>query len=163
MYNKEYYQKNRLRIIQQQKKYYQKNKKRILVWTRQWQIKKGILNGRGSGNYIRTFKTKIKMSLANKGENNPSWKGGKTIDKRGYILIYSPKGYLREHRFVIEKQIGRYLTKKEVAHHINKIKDDNRPQNLMAFKNHSIHRKFEWGKEIEPIDIIFDGRLLNIK
>jgi hypothetical protein len=99
---------------------------------------------------------------SNKLENNPHWKNGKVIDKMGYILIKKPEhpfknseGYVREHRLIIEKQIGRYLHKWEISHHINGIKDDNRPENLMAFKGQNIHIKFENGKEINSEDIIF--------
>lgn len=100
------------------------------------------------------------------GENSPSWKGGKTIGDRGYIFIYQPnhpfvdnKGYVREHRLVIEKQVGRYLTHKEIVHHLGK-KDDNRPCMLMAFINHSAHIRFERKAKVKPEEIIFDGRLL---
>ena len=58
----------------------------------------------------------------------------------------------------VEKQIGRYLHKWEICHHINKIKTDNQPQNLMAFKNQNSHRKFETHKPINPTDIIFSGK-----
>ena len=84
------------------------------------------------------------------GKNNPSWKGGKTVDKSGYILVYSPNhpyrdnhNYVREHRLVMEKIIGRYLLPEEVVHHINNVNDDNRPENLEVMtqskhaKNHA--------------------------
>lgn len=86
-----------------------------------------------------------------KGSNHPSWNGGRQIDKSGYILIYSPKhpharkGYIREHRFVMEQKIGRLLRLDEVVHHINEIKDDNRIENLriMSTSEHrKIHKKY---------------------
>lgn len=77
------------------------------------------------------------------GEKSPGWKGGKYTTKRdGYIYVYCPEhpfskrngkgngGYVLEHRLVIEKSIGRYLTKEEDVHHINGIKNDNRLENL---------------------------------
>jgi len=98
------------------------------------------------------------------GKNHPNWKGGKTKDKLGYILIKnrehpfcSPIGYAREHRLVIEKQIGRYLLPKEEIHHLGK-KGDNRVKKLMAFTNHSAHRRFEGIGIVNPEEIIFDGR-----
>lgn len=70
-------------------------------------------------------------------------------DGRGYIWIFkpnhpnsTPNGYIREHRYVLEQKIGRYLKKSEVVHHLNGIKSDNRPENLELFFNQSKHIKF---------------------
>lgn len=103
------------------------------------------------GVQIFTEKTKKKLREKRKlriGELSPNWKGGRIKTKPGYILIYSPKhpranamGYVREHRLVIEKKIGRYLTKEEKIHHINGIKDDNREENLILLENESEHRR----------------------
>ena len=77
-------------------------------------------------------------AINRRGNNNPFWNGGRYKDRlNGYILIYNPnhpfankKGYIREHRTVMEKLLGRYLRKNEIVHHRNKIKDDNRIENL---------------------------------
>jgi hypothetical protein len=65
-----------------------------------------------------------------------------------------------EHRLIVEKYLGRYLAKIEAVHHIDRATDHNEPKNLMAFKNHAAHLRFEGGTCPKSGDIIFDGRLL---
>lgn len=71
--------------------------------------------------------------------------------QNGYVSILSrnhPRadyhGYVLEHRLVMEKKIGQYLTAQEVVHHINGVRDDNRIENLMLFAKHSEHIKYEF-------------------
>jgi hypothetical protein len=57
-------------------------------------------------------------------------------DRHGYIYHYLPGSTKRnqkqiyEHRQVMERMIGRSLTKDETVHHINGVRHDNRPENL---------------------------------
>ena len=55
----------------------------------------------------------------------------------GYLRIYYPShpdahksGTMLVHRLVAEQKYGRRIMKNEHVHHINGIKDDNRPENL---------------------------------
>lgn len=55
----------------------------------------------------------------------------------GYIEVYYPKhpdasksGWMLEHRLVAEKKYDRRIDQREHVHHINGIKDDNRPENV---------------------------------
>jgi hypothetical protein len=73
----------------------------------------------------------------------------------GYVYVYRPDrrdapssgnfaGYVREHRVTWEEANGRQLRDDECVHHINGIRDDNRPDNLVALTrsaHRSLHRK----------------------
>lgn len=105
--------------------------------------------------------TKRKISESHKGKlKNPSEFGGHRKKRAdGYIRVYCPEhpyatkdGYVMEHILVMEKAIGRYITREEVVHHKNKIRDDNRLENLelMTFKAHAgFHSKERWAKKKE--------------
>ena len=85
-----------------------------------------------------------------KGKNNPCYRGGRIISTLGYVEILIPehpfannRGYVYEHRLVMERKLERLLGPKEIVHHINKNLADNRPENLKFFNSIGSHMKHE--------------------
>lgn len=96
--------------------------------------------------------TRKKLSIKRRlrvGEKAPCWKGGRKIID-GYVYIYSPKhpnrdkrGYVCEHRLVMEKKLGRFLNKIEVVHHIDGSRNNNSILNLVLYESDSEHHSKE--------------------
>lgn len=79
-------------------------------------------------------------------DRNAFWRGGYTVDEEGYILQKMSEhpqadrhGYVRVHRLVMERTLGRPLTRAEVVDHRNGDTSDNRPENLRVFPTNADH------------------------
>lgn len=77
------------------------------------------------------------------------------------------------HRAVVEKILGRRLSKNEVVHHKNEIHTDNRPENLIVFPSLSEHSKYHKWLEVVGLkslrlinsyeDFVFSGKTIFVE
>lgn len=67
----------------------------------------------------------------------------------GYKFIIINGKKFREHRIIMEKYLGRKLSKKEHIHHKNNVRNDNRIENLEILTN-SQHAKLHYYQYTHP-------------
>ena len=84
---------------------------------------------------------------------SPGW-----IDKQGYRCIHRNGRRIREHRFVVEQDLGRVLEPTEHIHHIDGNKLNNELNNLYL-TNNSEHRLIHVGMEKLVYKMLADGLL----
>lgn len=77
------------------------------------------------------------------GSANPNWRGGRFTDESGYVKVRRSKCYAFEHRLIMEHVLERPLKSSEHVHHMNGIRDDNRPENLVALDARA-HKREGW-------------------
>lgn len=84
------------------------------------------------------------------GSRHPLWSGGRILDKHGYVLVHLPahphsnsSGYVREHRLVMERYLGRLLSRREVVHHKDGDPANNRIENLHLYASNAEHMRAE--------------------
>jgi hypothetical protein len=90
------------------------------------------------------------MKAIPSGDKHPNWKGGRYIDKDGYVrikvakddpfcLMANSNNYVAEHRLVVARNLNRCLSHTEVVHHKNGNKSDNRLENLELVPDGAYH------------------------
>lgn len=94
-----------------------------------------------------------KRCRKNSGETHPNWKEGQYVNAAGYRCILHKKRYVLEHRHTWEQAnkacILPWLHSTVAVHHINMVKLDNRPENLVLLPSEEhgrIHRLMDCGR-----------------
>lgn len=68
------------------------------------------------------------------------YKDARTAQSAGYVTMYDGSGrHQLEHIVVAERAFGRKLPKGAEVHHVNEIRTDNRPSNLVICPSHKYH------------------------
>ncbi len=103
------------------------------------------------------------------GKDSPSWRGGRVSLGR-YIGIYMPehadadqRGYVLEHRFIMEQHIGRPLAPGEMVHHKNRNPKDNAIDNLELMMNRKHHADVHFGAVAKVVDLEAENKALRKK
>ena len=80
----------------------------------------------------------MKLSIDYKESGHPNWKGGRVLNAQGYVMIKQHghpeadvNNYVREHRLIMERHLGKPLNRGDDVHHINGNRQDNRIENLI--------------------------------
>ena len=110
--------------IRQMAKYF-----RCSVWTVQWNMREHGIVALNAGHKL----AKREVDIANPRELRST---------RGYTRCHDIHGNaVKEHRMVAEEAMGRTLFASELIHHINRIKADNRIENLAVLPSNAEHRQ----------------------
>lgn len=139
--DKEYYQKNREKIIKKQNNYYQENREKILEFQRSEDGLQKIRDwrhntGRNLNKGTKEFKDMIRKRPQNNmfEQDNPMWTENPVNNRHSTVQ-----------KRVAEKMLGRKISGQEAVHHIDGNPLNNNPKNLQVMlrgEHTSYHMQF---------------------
>ena len=103
------------------------NQKKNSEWLCQCSCGNKVVRSGSALKHKRTFSCGCNVP---KGEDHYNWSGGTWVDVHGYENTRVEGKQVKVHRFVMEEKLGRPLYDNENVHHINGVRNDNRPENL---------------------------------
>ncbi len=91
-----------------------------------------------------------------RGSNSFRWNGGRYQNAAGYVWVKrldhphaDSRGYMQEHRLVVEARLGRYLTPEEIVHHRDGNPANNADGNL-ELTNRADHARMHDPVQFRP-------------
>lgn len=120
------------------------------------------ISGSALSQWLRRYDIRLSDEEARRRQGiGRTFEGRRTLAK-GYCFLLRPNhpyssrdGYVCEHRLVVEGIIGRPVAPQEQVHHVNMLKHDNRPENLILFPSSRSHNRFH--KYVERVGIFLLG------
>ncbi len=120
---------------------------------RRYMTRMGFMRSLGESRKLAVQKGRL-FPGSKPGKESHGWKGGRSVNSRGYIKIYVASSdpfyimadrdhYIMEHRYTMAQHLNRPLTSDEFIHHLNGVRTDNRLKNLaLVSRNNHPNRTF---------------------
>jgi len=81
----------------------------------------------------------VERSRMRRGKKHPSWRGGKTKNRDGYILVNVEGKYIKQSLLVVEKAIGKGRPAGSIIHHVDGDKGNDSNNNLVLCEDNNYH------------------------
>ncbi len=124
-----------------------KNHVTIWIWMKKFNIPRRPISCGFYGKH-HTKEAKEKMRITNSGSKNGNWKGGNIPSRMRLREKY------KNNPLLSKEELGKEINEKEVIHHIDMNKNNNNPNNLYIYKNHSEHFKGHWSLNKIIVDLL---------